>query len=100
MKNKVLNRYYLCSLAGVLIASFYPIWMGVKVVSDMIRHGTVYAEDYPVVYDSARFAAHKISITVEKNSTLLPNFDTTDASSRGHSALCHFSRLASSAILN
>lgn len=47
MKNKVFNRYYLCSLAGVLIASFYPIWMGVKVVSDMIRHGTVYAEDYP-----------------------------------------------------
>ena len=47
MKNKVLNRYYLCSLAGVLIASFYPIWMGIKVVSDMIRHGTVYAEDYP-----------------------------------------------------
>ena len=47
MKNKVLNRYYLCSLAGVMIASFYPIWMGVKVVSDMIRHGTVYAEDYP-----------------------------------------------------
>jgi len=47
MKNKVLNRYYLCSLAGVLIASFYPIWMGVKVVSDMIRFGTVYAEDYP-----------------------------------------------------
>ena len=47
MKNKVLNRYYLCSLAGVLIASFYPIWMGVKVVSDMIRFGTIYAEDYP-----------------------------------------------------
>ena len=47
MKNKVFNRYYLCSLAGVLIASFYPIWMGVKVVSDMITHGTVYAEDYP-----------------------------------------------------
>ena len=47
MKNKVFNSYYLCSFAGVLIASFYPIWMGVKVVSDMIRHGTVYAEDYP-----------------------------------------------------
>ena len=47
MKNKVLNRYYLCSFAGVLIASFYPIWMGIKVVSDMIRFGTVYAEDYP-----------------------------------------------------
>ena len=47
MKDKSFKRYYLCSLAGVLIASFYPIWMGVKVVSDMIRHGTVYAEDYP-----------------------------------------------------
>ncbi len=47
MKNKVFNRYYLCSLAGVLLASFYPIWMGVKVVSDMIKNGTVYAEDYP-----------------------------------------------------
>ncbi len=47
MKDKVFKRYYLCSLAGVLIASFYPIWMGVKVVSDMIKNGTVYAEDYP-----------------------------------------------------
>lgn len=47
MKDKDFKKYYLCSLAGVLIASFYPIWMGVKVVSDMIRHGTVYAEDYP-----------------------------------------------------
>ncbi len=44
---KGFKLYYLCSLAGVLIASFYPIWMGVKVVSDMIRFGTVYAEDYP-----------------------------------------------------
>ncbi len=47
MNNKVFKRYYLCSFAGVLIASFYPIWMGVKVVSDMIKNGTVYAEDYP-----------------------------------------------------
>lgn len=47
MKDKSFKRYYLCSLAGVLIASFYPIWMGVKVVADMIRFGTVYAEDYP-----------------------------------------------------
>lgn len=47
MKDKSFKRYYLCSLVGVLIASFYPIWMGIKVVSDMIRHGTVYAEDYP-----------------------------------------------------
>ncbi|MBO5967135.1 MAG: hypothetical protein J6S14_01400 [Clostridia bacterium] len=47
MKDKSFKRYYLCSLVGVLIASFYPIWMGIKVVSDMIRFGTVYAEDYP-----------------------------------------------------
>lgn len=47
MKDKCFKRYYLCSLAGVFIASFYPIWMGVKVVADMIRFGTVYAEDYP-----------------------------------------------------
>ena len=47
MKDKSFKRYYLCSLVGVLIASFYPIWMGIKVVSDMIRFGTVYADDYP-----------------------------------------------------
>ncbi len=47
MKDNSFKRYYLCSLAGVLIASFYPIWMGIKVVSDMIRFGTVYADDYP-----------------------------------------------------
>ena len=47
MKDKGLKIYCLCSLAGVLVASFYPIWMGVKVISDMIRFGTVYAEDYP-----------------------------------------------------
>lgn len=39
--------YYLYSLLGVLTASFYPIWMGAKVVADMIKNGTVYAEDYP-----------------------------------------------------
>ena len=47
MKNKTFRNYYLFSLLGVMIASFYPIWMGVSVVSDMIRHGTVYAENYP-----------------------------------------------------
>ena len=47
MKDKVFKNYFFCSLASVLVASFYPIWMGVKVVSDMIRFGTVYAEDYP-----------------------------------------------------
>lgn len=47
MMNKTFRNYYILSLAGMLVASFYPIWMGVKVVADMIRFGTVYAEDYP-----------------------------------------------------
>ena len=47
MENKTFKKYCLWSLFGVLIASFYPIYMGVAVVTDMIRYGTVYAEDYP-----------------------------------------------------
>lgn len=47
MKNKQFNRYYLLSCIGVLIASFYPLWMGVRVVSDMIVDGTVLKENYP-----------------------------------------------------
>lgn len=34
-------------MIGVLIASFYPFYMGVKVVADMVCKGTVLAEDYP-----------------------------------------------------
>lgn len=41
------RKYYLFSLLGVLIASFYPLYMGVKVVDDMSRYGTVSAENYP-----------------------------------------------------
>lgn len=47
MKNKTFRNYYLLSVSGVLLASFYPIYMGISVVADMIRFGTVYAEDYP-----------------------------------------------------
>ena len=47
MKNKRLTRYYLLSLFGVLLASCYPIYMGISVTVDMIRYGTVYAENYP-----------------------------------------------------
>ena len=47
MKGKALRNYWLLSFAGVLIASFYPVYMGVTVISDMIRFGTVQAEDYP-----------------------------------------------------
>ena len=47
MKNKLFRNYNLLSLLGVLLASFYPIWMGISVAVDMARYGTVYAENYP-----------------------------------------------------
>lgn len=47
MENKTLRKYYLFSLLGVLLASCYPIYMGISVIVDMIRYGTVYAENYP-----------------------------------------------------
>ncbi len=51
MKNKFFskpfNRYWLISLLGVLVASFYPIYMGVRVISEMIANGTVLKENYP-----------------------------------------------------
>lgn len=47
MKNKSFNRYYLFSCLGVLIASYYPLSMGVRVISDMITNGAVLKENYP-----------------------------------------------------
>lgn len=47
MENKTFRKYYLLSLLGVLLASCYPIYMGMSVIVDMIRYGTVYAENYP-----------------------------------------------------
>lgn len=47
MKNKTFNRYYLFSCIGVLIASYYPLSMGVRVITDMIQSGTVMKENYP-----------------------------------------------------
>lgn len=47
MKNRTFVRYWLFSLIGVFAASFYPLYMGISVVSDMIRYGTVYANNYP-----------------------------------------------------
>jgi hypothetical protein len=45
--NKKLTRFWLFSLVAVLAASFYPLLMGVRVVSDMLRDGTVLKENYP-----------------------------------------------------
>lgn len=47
MKSKRFNRYYLFSCLGVLIASYYPLSMGVRVISDMIAIGTVSKGNYP-----------------------------------------------------
>lgn len=47
MKNRKFTLYYLLSSLGILLASYYPLTMGVRVVTDMIRNGTVRQEDYP-----------------------------------------------------
>ncbi len=47
MKSKQFNRYYLLSCLGVLIASYYPLSMGVRVITDMLVNGTVMKENYP-----------------------------------------------------
>ncbi|MBQ2729700.1 MAG: hypothetical protein IJF69_02895 [Clostridia bacterium] len=47
MKNKQFDLYYLLSCLGVLIASYYPLSMGIRVITDMIVNGTVLKEDYP-----------------------------------------------------
>ena len=41
------KKFYLFSVICVLFASVYPLYMGVKVVADMVRSGTVLAADYP-----------------------------------------------------
>ena len=47
MKKKSFIRYYLFACAMLLLLSFYPLWMGVQVVGDMIADGMVMKENYP-----------------------------------------------------
>lgn len=47
MHNKRFKRYYLFACLGVLVASFYPLFMGIRVIWDMIADGTVMKENYP-----------------------------------------------------
>ena len=42
-----MKKYYLLSVIGVLIASFYPLTMGIKVVYDVMCDGYVLKENYP-----------------------------------------------------
>ena len=47
MKSKSFNRYYPLSCLGILIASYYPLSMGIRVITDMLMNGTVMKENYP-----------------------------------------------------
>ena len=47
MKNKKFGNYWLLCIVGVLAAASYPAYMLIKVSADMIKYGTVYAENYP-----------------------------------------------------
>lgn len=41
------KKYWFCTLAGIFAASFYPLYMGVLVISNMITYGAVPRENYP-----------------------------------------------------
>lgn len=45
--NKKFKKYCIFSFFAVLIISFYPLYMGITVIIDMIRNGSVEAGDYP-----------------------------------------------------
>ena len=47
MKNKKYTHFCLLSLAAVAAASTYPLYMGIKVVCDILNDGTVMKENYP-----------------------------------------------------
>ena len=47
MTNKRFNLYYLLSCLGVMLVSYYPLSMGIRVIVDMIKDGTVLKENYP-----------------------------------------------------
>ncbi len=70
MKNKLFNRYYLLSCIGILITSYYPLSMGVRVISDMITDGIVLKENYPKYI----IPYTPISIAIIIGASLLPLF--------------------------
>ena len=47
MKNKEFVRYYLFICLAILLLSYYPLSMGVRVIGDMIADGMVMKENYP-----------------------------------------------------
>ena len=47
MFSKKYKLYYLFSVMGILLASVYPLMMGIRIISDMIKDGNVLKENYP-----------------------------------------------------
>ncbi len=47
MKNKTFIFFYALSLIGIIVLSFYPLYMGVRVIYDMAVSGTVLSANYP-----------------------------------------------------
>ena len=47
MKNRKFRSYWCLTVIGTVILSFYPLYMGVRVIGDMIQDGTVLKENYP-----------------------------------------------------
>lgn len=47
MNVKKYRKFYLFSLLGVIAASFYPIYMGIRVAAEMVKNGAVPIESYP-----------------------------------------------------
>ena len=47
MENRSFRNYWLWACGCVLLASVYPLMMGVRVVADMLIQGSVLKENYP-----------------------------------------------------
>lgn len=47
MNNRKWLKYWLFALLGVLVASYYPLSMGIRVIADMVMNGSVMKENYP-----------------------------------------------------
>ncbi|MDE7259447.1 MAG: hypothetical protein K2N77_09465, partial [Lachnospiraceae bacterium] len=44
---KKYRKFYASSLMGIMMAAFYPIYMGALVAVEMLRNGAVPLESYP-----------------------------------------------------
>lgn len=47
MNHKKLRIYYILCLAGIVLASLYPLYMGIKILVDYVQFGYVLGENYP-----------------------------------------------------